>query len=186
MQPAEIEKDKFFEFAGFKKGDFVWDFGCGEGRFSWSLNGMGCHWYGTDMKTYNTPPKEKVDKFLLSCVLHYNPDKLPILKTAYDSLKEGGQIVIIEPNPLNTFFYCLYFWRWLKRSKCPRRWINERYMSTQLELEYMLFNMKFRKIEVMKYAWLPSKFGLFKLNEALNRIPFINWFNAFNWVRAVK
>ena len=169
MKPHEIELNKFFKFAGFKKGDLVWDYGCGLGRFWPSLKKQGCKIYATDKKYVSLvtpmatissePPKEQVDKVLLSCVLHYNEDKSLILHEAYTQLKKGGHIVIIEPNPYNPFFYCLYFWRWLIRSKTTRRWYNEKYMSSRLELLHMLDRQGFRKVEVKKYAWLLSKFG---------------------------
>jgi len=188
LKPAEIELNKFFAFAGLKKGDVVWDFGCGDGRFISPLNNMGCKVYYTDRKSSNPAPAEKVDKFLLSCVLHYNDltDKAFILLTAYGSLKIGGQIIIIEPNPFNPFFYCLYFWRWLRRSKCERRWTAEKYMFSRAKLIKILKMTGFKNIECRKYAWFPSKFGWLKLNEALNKIPIINIFNAFNWVKAQK
>ncbi len=188
MHPAEIERDKFFDFAGFHWLDVVWDFGCGDGRFIFPLKKIGCKIYYTDKKLSNPAPTEKVGKFLLACVLHYNntTDKKFILLTAYDSLKAGGQIIIIEPNPLNPFFYCLYFWRWLRRSKCERRWSAEKYMFSRADLIKILKMTGFKNIECRKYAWLPSKFGLLGLNEILNRIPIINMFNAFNWIKAIK
>ena len=188
MKPVDVEQDKFFEFAGFKQGDVVWDFGCWGFRFFISLLSMGCKVYGTDKKLPNLPPKEKIDKFLLACVLHYNniTDKAFILLTAYDKLKNGGQIVIIEPNKYNPFFYCLYFWRWLRRSKCERRWSAEKYMFSEKELIKILKMTGFKNIECRKYAWLPSKFGLLFLNRILNRIPIVNMFNAFNWIKAQK
>jgi hypothetical protein len=188
LKPIDVEENEFFKFAGFKKGDVIWDFGCGDCRFYFPLHNMGCDVYYTDRKISNPEPKEKVDKFLLSCVLHYNKlsDKMFILLTAYCRLKKGGQIIIIEPNKFNPFFYCLYFWRWLRRSKCERRWSAEKYMFSEKELIKILKMTGFKNIECRKYAWLPSKFGLLFLNSVLNRIPIINMFNAFNWVKGEK
>ena len=188
MHPAEVEKNKFFEFADFKPTDIIWDFGCGDLRFTLPLSKMGCQVYPTDRKWENKAPVELIDKFLISCVLHYNPywRKLRILNIAYNQLKPGGYIIIIEPNPYNPFFYCLYFWRWLIRSKCPRRWHNEKYMSTRYELIDMLAQVGFKNIEIMKYAWFPSKFGWLKLNIILNKMPILGIMNAFNWVKGIK
>lgn len=185
MKPAEIERNKFFEFAGFKPYDVIWDFGCGEGRYTKALENMPCKVYATD-KDFGEPPTKQVDKVLLACVLHYNEDKSWILFEAWQQLKPGGHIVIIEPNPFNPFFYCLYFWRWLIRSKCPRRWHNEKYMSMETELKSMLATAGFKNIQTKKYAWFPSKFGWLRLNEWLNRMPILNIMNAFNWVRGKK
>ena len=166
----------------------MWDFGCGiTGRWLISLWSLGCIVYPTDTN-FGISPKEPIDKFLLSCVLHYNDNdtKFDILRKAYEQLKIGGHITIIEPNPFNPFFYCLYFWRWLIRSKCSRRWHNEKYMLSRLNLIFILKLVGFHNIEWRKYAWFPSKFGWLKLNEILNRIPIVNWFNAFNWIRGEK
>ena len=176
---------KFFEFSGIKQGNRVWDYGCGTGRMTSLLEQQGCKVYSTDILGGDSP-QEKVDKFLLACVLHYNPEKRLILAEAYVALKKGGSIIIIEPNPYNPFFYCLYFWRWLTRSKCPRWWHNERYMSDRTDLVHMLLTAGFNDIETKKYAWFPSKFGWLGLNEWLNKLPIINEFNAFCWLKGVK
>ena len=106
MKPADVERNKFFEFAGFKTGNMIWDFGCGsEHRFVDQLMNMGCKVYATDkLFRYGTLPRGPVDKFLLACVLHYNEHKGAILQKAYNQLKPGGHIIIIEPNPFNLFF----------------------------------------------------------------------------------
>jgi ubiquinone/menaquinone biosynthesis C-methylase UbiE len=182
---AKIELDEFFKFSGFKKNDKVWDFGCGTGRFIKPLQRIGCKVIATDI-CFGMPPKQKVDKFLLACVLHYNRHKAMILYKAYWALNKSGRIVIIEPNPYNPFFYCLYFWRWITRSNCPRRWNKERHMMSCAKLVKLLDAMGFKNIRTKKYAWFPSKFKWLKLNEILNKTPFINWFNAFNWIVADK
>lgn len=187
-EAAKIEMKEFFDFAEFMIGDIVWDFGCGTGRFIEPLTKIGCKVYATDKNTDGNIPDEKVDKVLFACVLHYNDiiAKTVLLVEAYMFLNKDGHIVIIEPNPRNPFFYYLYFWRWLTRSKCPRRWYNEKYMMNVNNLCKLLEILGFKNIRTAKYAWFPSKFGWLKLNKILNAIPIVNTFNAFNWIRAEK
>jgi SAM-dependent methyltransferase len=181
LRPAIVERNEFFKFADFKPDDVVWDFGCGDGRYEYPVSKV----YSTDIDKGEAPGTH-IDKFIMLCVLHYIRTKDLYLSMAYNQLRRGGHIIIIEPNPYNPFFYCLYFWRWITRSKCPRRWNKEKYTLPLNKLIDLLYSEGFSNIEVKRYAWFPSKFGWLKLNEILNMIPFVNYFNAFNWIKAVK
>ena len=181
MKPAEVERNEFFKFAQLRRSDVIWDFGCGNGRYIYPVRKV----YATDIKKGKAPGCE-IDKFLALCVMHYIQEKDVILDMAYNQLKEGGHIVLIEPNPINPFFYCLYFWRWITQSKCERRWNKEKYMSTKIELILMLSRAGFKNIEVKKYAWFPSKFRWLRLNRLLNNMPLLGCMNAFNWIRGEK
>ena len=215
MLPEMIEKKDFIKFGGFKRKDRVLDIGAGDGRWAEALALKGCKVYMTETgnkvkklknkfsnfsasyffkhEVYAPSPQvidikddKNMDKVILSCVLHYNSDKVKLLNQARDALKKKGEIIIIEPNPYNLGFYLVYIWRWIKRSKCPRRWNKERFMCSEGELYLTLWNSGFRKIQSKKYAWFPTRWGWINLNEKLNQMTILKIFNAFNWVKGVK
>ena len=223
--PAIREREKFFQFAGFKSNQNILEIGCGTGRYTLPLLKMGCRVHATDIsdKAISVLKKSaeekgldknlsfevntfecqkqvgglcgKFDYVLFVAVIHHvDPVKLDtIIANAVNSLKVGGKIIALEPNPFNPLYYLLYFWRAVAGVEGKNRWGTEKgFLKTSPFSLKKLFNKSgLKNIQVARYAWLPSVFGnkfpfVFKVNDTLNCIPFIKEMSAFTWISAEK
>lgn len=137
----------------------------------------------------------KFDYVLFVGVIHHlDPGKkMAILANVVNSLKNGGKLVALEPNPLNPLYYCLYLWRALADIKGRNRWYTEKgFLKTSVfSLKTLFKSMGLEKIEVKRYAWFPSRFGnncpfILKLNDVLNSIPVLKEISAFIWIKGEK
>lgn len=137
----------------------------------------------------------KFNKALMVAVIHhFDPRKRKqIFQNITNSLKKSGSVTALEPNPLNPFYYCLYFYRWLFNKQNVNRW------STETGMLYTnIFNLKrlytqagLKKIEVKRYAFLPSASGrylpfLLILNDIITNTPLLKEFSAYIWIKGVK
>ena len=141
------------------------------------------------------PHKGKFDQALMVAVIHhfFPKKRKQIFQNIVDSLKKGGRVTALEPNPLNPFYYCLYFWRWLLNKKNVNRW------STETGMLYTnIFNLKrlftqagLKKMEIKRYAFLPSIFGnyfpiVLKFNDIITNTPILKEFSAYIWIKGEK
>lgn len=137
----------------------------------------------------------KFNKALMVAVIHhFDPKKRKqIFQNIVNSLKDGGSVTSLEPNPLNPFYYCLYFYRWLFNRQNVNRW------STETGMLYTnIFNLKklytqagLKNIKVKRYAFFPSASGrylsaLLILNDIITNTPILKEFSAYIWIKGRK
>jgi len=72
----------------------------------------------------------KFDLVLMVAVIHHfdHQKREKIFKNIVHSVKKGGWVVALEPNPLNPLYYLLYFWRWFRNAQNVNRWATEKGM----------------------------------------------------------
>lgn len=220
--PALRERERFFEFVGFRKDDAILEIGCGTGKYTLSLLRLGCKVYATDISNKslevlrksakeeklngnltiekNSFEKEKdCQKYFnrfdfvicVGVIHHFDPHKRKrIFANIVRSTKIGGEVVAMEPNPLNPLYYFLYFWRTLANIKGKNRWYTEKgfLKTSSFSLKNLFTNAGLQEIEIKRYAWFPSKFGnwlplVLKLNDMLNKLPILKEMSAFIWIK---
>jgi len=137
----------------------------------------------------------KFDYVLFVAVIHHlDPAKKEdIIANAVKSLKAGGKIIALEPNPFNPLYYLLYFWRWCARIKGKNRWATEKgfLRTSTFSLKKLFHKSGLKNIKVCRYAWLPSVLGnsapfILPVNDILNKIPVVREMSAFTWMSAEK
>jgi|GEM_PF-1668432 len=220
--PGQVEQDAFFSFMALPDRPLrILEIGAGAGRLTMPLLLAGHNVVATELSvrsleilrqwaekngvsdrltTVHTNFEEPLwtnefDLVLFVNVIHHidRNKRLVIMKNVYQALRLGGPLVIIEPNPLNVFYYVLYFARWLKNSQKKNRWATEKGMvrSTRWHIESLLKQAGFTSVQRQPYAWFPSKAGniyrgFLALNHWFNRLPVVREAAAFIWYRAVK
>ncbi len=134
---------------------------------------------------YSDPIRNKYfDYALMVNVIHHIDDIGVVLRSAKASLKESGQIIILEFNPLNVLF--VPFLVFHQQTKVH---FNTKYFRSNLfSLKKYLRNNGFKIVSVDKYAFLPTLLynysPLFEtINSALNAIPVVNKFCAFHIIK---
>lgn len=215
------EQNDFFKFANVSGRLNVLEIGAGTGRWTISLLQRGLKVTATDISSKSLGVlKEKAQRlnlekkleiicdnfekplfkscfdavFCFGVIHHFDPNKRNlILKNIAISLKKGGSIYILEPNPLNPLFYLIYFWRWLNNSQGLNRWSTEKgfLRSNIWNLKKSLKKMGISEIENKWYGYLPSRFAnyvpfVLELNKLLNTIPFCKLFSAYIWIKGKK
>ena len=137
----------------------------------------------------------KFDKALMIAVIHhFDPKKRKeIFQNIVTSLKKGGEVIAMEPNPFNPFYYCLYFYRWLFNKQGVNRWSTETGMlyTHVFNLRRLFARCELTEIEVKRYAFFPSAAGkyfpvLLAVNDFLVRIPILKEFCAFIWIKGKR
>lgn len=103
------------------------------------------------------------------------------------SLKPGGTLLLIEPNPFNPLLYFFY----LFYPGVQRRNIRSFLTSSPLRLKRVLSNLEMTDIDIRYVGFLPlrfmRKFPFVKaINEIINKIPLLNMMSAFSYITAVK
>jgi 2-polyprenyl-3-methyl-5-hydroxy-6-metoxy-1,4-benzoquinol methylase len=150
----------------------------------------------------NFEDEKKTEKYIkqfdlammIAVIHHFHPKKRKIIfKNIVNSIKSNGQVVALEPNPLNPFYYLLYFWRWLNNSSNVNRWQTEKGMlfTNAQNLKKLFQESGLNNITIRRYAFLPSKSGnyfplLLSLNDFIVKIPLLKEFSAFIWIKGVK
>lgn len=146
------------------------------------------------------PKKSKVhagkfNKALMVAVIHhFDPSKREqIFCNIVGSLKKGGEVTALEPNPLNPFYYCLYFYRWLFNKRGVNRWSTETGMlfTNIINLRRLYAQAGLQQIEVKRYAFFPSAAGKYfpiflKINDFITNTPLLKEFSAYIWVKGRK
>lgn len=137
----------------------------------------------------------KFDLALMVAVIHhFDPQKREkIFTNIVRCLKKGGWAVALEPNPLNIFYYFLYFWRFLINEQNVNRWATEKGMlfTSSLNLKYLFKRAGLKDIQTRGYAFLPSSFGkrfppVLTFNDFLVKLPLIKELAAFIWIKGKK
>jgi 2-polyprenyl-3-methyl-5-hydroxy-6-metoxy-1,4-benzoquinol methylase len=138
--------------------------------------------------------ENKFDLAILGNVMHhFNPiKKQQILENIIKSLKPGGQIVIFEPNALFPFYlpYYLFFeWSGLQKGI----WAAEKglFKSTSHSISGLLGKVGIINIQLKRHTIIPLRLerflpGLNKINCFLERVPIINNFSAYLWLKGYR
>lgn len=138
--------------------------------------------------------ENKFDLAILGNVIHhFNPiKKQQILENIVKSLKPGGQIVIFEPNALFPFFlpYYLFFeWSGLQKGI----WAAEKglFKSTSCSIFGLLKKAGIINIQSKGHTIIPLQLerflpGLDKINYFLERVPILNNFSVYLWLKGYK
>lgn len=111
-------------------------------------------------------------------------ERIKILGNLVKSVKPGGTVLLIEPNPLNPFYYPFY---WFSREVS---WEVERHFikSAEGNLRKILKNLGLEKIQVNYVGFLPLRlievFPPIKfINMLFNKIPLVNKFSSFIYIK---
>lgn len=130
----------------------------------------------------------------VASIHHFDPTKKErIFANIVKTLKRGGKLIALEPNPLNPLYYFLYLWREIINVQNRNRWATEMaFLKLGLSnLKRLFENNGLGQIQVKRYAWLPSKFAIYcpfviQLNEFLLKVPLIRNMSAFIWIKGRK
>jgi len=119
--------EEVLRIAEFKARERILDAGCGDGFWSGVLNNLGCKMTGIDISPVAIKiakeksgknqtfliadllkplpfPKDHFDAIIIGVTLHHFPstkDLKSVAKNIYPCLKNGGKVVVIEPNGSN-------------------------------------------------------------------------------------
>lgn len=206
-----IEFETLLRFMGDLTSKRVLDLGCGVGRNGIQIARHAAEVVGYDLSEVAveranetaqrlgiTNFKAEVNNFsevregefdVVLCVnmLHHADSPQSVLGSIHKVLRPGGELIILENNPLNPLF--------------PLFFIMIGQLKTHLTLQYLMVN-RFTLAKslsqaglTMKSTWrhgfLPTALYNYSLtfkaiNEILNKIPFVNELTAFYLVKAIK
>lgn len=106
-----------------------------------------------------------------------------IFSNLVKSVKPGGSVVVVEPNPLNPFLYILYFFT------NQASWNVEKYFlkSTVWNLKKIFKGCKLSDIKISYIGFLPLRYielpGVGLINNIVNNTPLLNMFSSFIYIR---
>lgn len=214
---GRIEFEKFFDFLNLPKGSSVIELGSGYGRFVLQLLKRGYKVTAVDISQesldilLDQARKNNIDKNLklvrsdfskpefinmydgAYCISTFHllagteEKRIEIFSNLVKSVKKGGSVAAIEPNPLNPFYYPFYWfsnqvsWEiektFIKSCESNLRKIFKRLGLEDIEVSYMGFlpNRFINSIEVIKY-----------LNGFVNSMPILNKFSSFTYIKGKK
>lgn len=114
-------------------------------------------------------------------------DKIKTLGNFIQSIKPGGTLLLVEPNPFNPLFYLFY----LLYPGVQRENIRSFLGSSPFHLREILRSLGMKDIRIQFVGFLPLRWmktvpAVRFINEMLNRIPIINSFSAFSYITARK
>lgn len=191
----------------------ILDFGCGIGRISLKLARIAKSVIGVDIseqsiKAANENAKiygvlnfkgfildEKIsikyqkyfDYILLINVIHHVEDINSIFKKISNYLKDNGEIIIFEFNPLNLLFIPFIIYIKEVKSHLNRAYFRSNFFTLQKILKINNFKITYFN----RYGFLPTflyNYSLIflKINNFLNNIYFLNIFTAFHIIKCKK
>ena len=216
-EASKLELAKVDNFLSLPQKSSIIELGCGIGRFVMYLLKRGYQVTGVDIsrKSLNflnqRSQKEGLNKNLKLvlndfqkpvfekkfnaglCISTFHllaskeEERIKILLNLYKSLKPDGMLLIIEPNPLNIFFYPFYFFH-------PKtQWNIEKHFlkSNEKNLRRIFRRLGLKDIKVDYFGFLPNRLiNVFpfvnKINYNLNKMPLVKKFSAFIFIRGVK
>lgn len=214
---SQLELEKLLKFLKLPKGSSLIELGCGMGRFVLYFLKKGYKVTGVDISRKSLDVlkkkatekgldknlnllltdfkklvfKEKFDGALCISTFHLLADKeeqrIKIITNLVASLKKGGVLAIIEPNPLNPLFYPFYAFN------SKTKWDIEKHFvkSNEINLKRIFSKLNFCKLKIDYFGFLPSrlinKFPFIeKVNNFLNKMPIIKKLSAFIYIKGVK
>lgn len=206
-----IEFETLLRFMGNLKGKRVLDLGCGIGRNSLKLAMYAHEVIGYDLsgvavaKANDIAKQLRVNNFraevnnfsyvergcfdVILCVnmLHHSATPLQVLNSIRKALRHGGQLIVMENNPLN-FFPPLFF---LLIGQVKAHWTKQYLTVNRFTLTNLITTAGMSVKNVQRYGFLPTMLYNYslkfkKINDILNSIPVINEATAFHLIRAEK
>ncbi|MEX2007728.1 MAG: class I SAM-dependent methyltransferase [Candidatus Levyibacteriota bacterium] len=213
----DLEFDKFFRFLNLKKGSSVVELGSGYGKFVLGLLKRGHRVTGVDISKDSNEillqiaKEKKLDKNLtLLCSDFSKPpyhnkfdgaycistfhllaskekDRVKILANLVEAIKENGTIVLIEPNPLNPFFYPFYLFSDQASWNIEKTFLK----SSEKNLRKIFKKLRLENIEVSYFGFLPIRFinsfyPVYYVNKLVNNLPLVNNLSSFIYIKATK
>jgi 2-polyprenyl-3-methyl-5-hydroxy-6-metoxy-1,4-benzoquinol methylase len=210
---TQYEFDTLLKFMGDIKGKKILDLGCGSGRFGVKLAAAGAesvvgldlsavaiekaNLLAKDLSVTNFHAFQKplnsneflntFDYVLCVNMLHHTSEQDLVLNYIYNSLKDGGALIVLENNSFNPFFIPFFIMIGALKSHLTLQYLK----SNKYSLRNMITRSGLKIEKVERYAWLPTMLyntsSLFiGLNKFLNSIPVINEFSAFHFFKAVR
>lgn len=214
---GKLEFEKFFKFLNLPEHSDVIELGSGYGRFvlqllkrQYSVTAVDISKESLDI-LYEQAKKNKIDKKLK--LVRFDFSK-PVFESEYDgaycistfhlladteekrigifsnlvkSVKDGGVVVVIEPNPLNPFYYPFY---WLSNQVSWE--IEKTFMeSSEFNLKIIFKKLGLKSIEISYMGFFPNrfinKFGWVRfINDFVNKLPLLNKFSSFIYIKGIK
>lgn len=213
----DLEFDEFFKFLNLKKGSSVVELGSGYGKYVLGLLKHGYRVTGVDIskdsnRTLSQIAKERKlnKKLTLLCSDFSKPpyhnkfdgaycistfhllaneekDRIRILANLAEAVKENGVVVLIEPNPLNPFFYPFYLFSDQASWNIEKTFLK----SSERNLRKILKNLGLENIEVSYFGFLPIRFinsfyPVYYINKFVNTVPLLNKLSSFIYIKAKK
>lgn len=203
--------EKLVRFGGIVPGERVLEVGCGMGRHIFCMAGQGIHMEGLELSpilierlhvfnggSFNIPvhccdvvnyPAElegAFDAVIGFFTLHHFHDLTDCYHAMRKLVKSGGRIVFLEPNPFNPLYYLqLLFtpgmtWQGDKGIVMMRRQVIFDAMTAA-----GLHNIGMRRFGFFPPFVVNRRWGRLA-EEILERMPFLNWFRAFQIFRGDK
>ncbi len=212
----KYEFERISAFAGFPKNATIIELGAGYGKYVLPLLFKGFHVTAVDigrklLRTIkNVAKKHKLDKHLKTiqsdfriteisneydvalCISTFHllaereDDRRDIFGNLVKSVKPGGSVVVIEPNPFNPLLYILYFFT-------PQAsWSIEKYFlkSTVWNLRRIFEQAGLSRIAIDYVGFLPLRYirfpGVNLINLIVNRTPILNMLSSFIYIKGTK
>jgi 2-polyprenyl-3-methyl-5-hydroxy-6-metoxy-1,4-benzoquinol methylase len=208
---SQIEFETLLDFMGDLAGKRVLDLGCGIGRTSMRLaphagevigydispvavdkanenaRRLGLGNFRAELNNFSEVQPGSFDVVLCVNMLHHTIDPRAVLASIHTALRPGGELVILENNPVNPLFPFYFVMIGQVRAHLTRQYL----MVNRFTLERALREAGFEIDALKRHGFLPTMLYNYSLafksiNEALNRIPVVNELAAFHFIRARK
>lgn len=204
--------DQLAFFLGDTSKKRILDLGCGTGRFGLKLASQAKEVIGIDIseksiavankiaKKYNLQNfraikgdfnklayKDYFDYIIAVNLIHHIGHLDNMFLNVKKGLKKNGAFVIFEFNPLNPLFIPFLFLIKQLRNHLTKEYIR----SNIFTLKNSLKKTKFKKIEIHRYALVPTTLYKYsnifrKIDVLFNKIPFVRTFTAYHVIICFK
>ncbi|MBI2613564.1 MAG: class I SAM-dependent methyltransferase [Candidatus Levybacteria bacterium] len=214
---GRIEFEKFFNFLNLPKGSNVIELGSGYGRFVLQLLKRGYKVTAVDISQeslnvlLDQAKKNNIDKDLklvrsdfskpqftdsydgAYCISTFHllagteEKRIETFSNLIKSVKKGGTVVVIEPNPLNPFYYPFYWFSDQVAWEIEKTFMQ----STEFNLRNIFKKLGLVDVEISYMGFLPNRFinsieAIKYLNGFINSVPLLNKFSSFIYIKGKK
>lgn len=214
---GKIEFEKFFDFLNLPRGSSVIELGSGYGRFVLQLLKRGFGVTAVDISQdsldilLDQAKKNNIDRNLklvrsdfskaefsnmydgAFCISTFHllagteEERIKIFSNLVKSVKKGGTVVAIEPNPLNPFYYPFYWFSDQVSWEIEKTFMK----STEFNLRRIFNQLGLINIKVSYMGFLPNRFinnfeNIRYLNNFVNSVPIFNKLSSFIYIKGYK
>lgn len=214
---GEIEFEKFFNFLNLPKGSKVIELGSGYGRFALQLLKRGYKVTAVDISQesldilLDQAKKNNIDKNLkilksdfskpenlgeydgAYCISTFHllagteEKRIEIFSNLIKSVKKGGTVLAIEPNPLNPFYYPFYWFSDQVSWEIEKTFMK----STEFNLKKIFKKLGLKDVKISYMGFLPNRFinileSIKYLNGFINIFPLLNKFSSFIYIKGIR